>query len=395
VIKLPGCSGGVRGTLAQTTMASRPAPFVSRRQALAQLAAVAAVGAGAPALIGRRLPRPPNADDVDTELDFEPAAERRDLEKRNPGWVLIGNSMLNSRIHADLLQRASGWRCGKLAIGGTQSAIWWLLFKNVLIASKARPLRVSIFFRESDLTWPDFRISGKNAVLIDRLKKRHEPEWDRVMAGRKPVVSRSAAAAEQFFGVDDHDDWARRRLQDAAFALTSLEGVKRGKRRLELNELFALDQLREDLGDDGGGGDESSMEGDASGATPPDPGMYAQAPAVFDPSPTASFLPHFIELAARHDIRLHFHRVKRRPDAEGRRPDLPVFRRYLKDLAAYLQDHHCAYSDESGDLELNLSWYQDGDHIDRERRDAFAVKFWTLVGEQIGPPPPGGTGRRT
>ena len=383
-------------------MASGPIALVSRRQALAQLAAVAGVGVAVPAVIGRRLPRPSNADDVDTELDFNPSAERRDLEKRNPGWVLIGNSMLNSRIHSDLLQRASGWKCAKLAIGGTQSAIWWLLFKNVLIASRARPLRVSVFFRESDLTWPDFRLSGGNAERISRLKRRHEPEWDRVMAGRKPVVSRSAAAAERFFGVDDHDDWARRRVQDAAFSLTSLEGVKRGKRRLELNELFALDQLREDLGDDGGSGGEEPAPGiatsdasDASDAMPPDPGMYAQAPTVFDPSPAASFLPHFIELAARHDIRLHFHRVKRRPDTEGRRPDLPVFRRYQKDLAAYLRDHGCAYSDESGDPELDLSWYQDGDHIDRERRDAFAVKFWALVRDRIGAPPPGGTGRLT
>lgn len=376
-------------------MASGPAPLVSRRQALAQLAAVAGVGVGVPAVIGHRLPRPANADDVDTELGFDPDAERRMLVKENPGWVLIGNSMLNSRIFSEFLQRSSGWKNRKLAIGGTQSAIWWLLFKNILIASKSRPLWVSVFFRESDLTWPDFRITGKNAILINRLKKHHEPEWARVMAGRDPVVSTSAATAERFFGIDDHDDWARRRIQDASFALTELEGVKRGRRRLELNELFALDQLRGDLGDDGGGGDQPPAAADTSGAKPPDPGMYAQAPTVFDPSPSASFLPHFLELAARHDIRLHFHRVKRRPDEQGRRPELPVFQRYLEDLREYLRANHCAYSDESGDPELNLSWYKDGDHIDKRRREAFAAKFWALVSGQIGAPPPGGAGRLT
>ena len=376
-------------------MASGPAPLVSRRQALAQLAAVVGVGLGVPAVIGRKLPRPPNADDVDTELDFDPAAERRMLGKDNPGWVLIGNSMLNSRIYCDFLQRTSGWKNRKLAIGGTQSAIWWLLFKNILVASKSRPLWVSVFFRESDLTWPDFRITGKNAILINRLKAGHEPEWAQVMAGRNPVVSTSAATAERFFGIDDHDDWARRRIQDASFALTELEGVKRGKRRLELNELFALDQLRGDLGDDGGGGNQPPAAADASGGKPPDPGMYAQAPTVFDPSPSASFLPYFLELAARHDIRLHFHRVKRRPDEQGRRPELPVFQRYVEDLSEYLRANHCAYSAESGDPELNLSWYKDGDHIDKRRREAFAAKFWTLISDQIGPPPPGGIGRRT
>jgi hypothetical protein len=366
---------------------------VSRRQALAQLATVAGLGIGLPAAVGHLLPRPRTSDDVDTELDFDPAEERRSLVKQNPGWVLIGNSMLNSRIYCQFLQHTSGWKNAKLGIGGTQSAIWWLLFKNVLVASRVRPHWVSFFFRESDLTWPDFRITGKNAILINRLKKRHEPEWDQVMAGRDPMVSTSAAVAERFFGVDGHDDWARRRVQDASFELTALEGVKRGRRRLELNELFALDQLRGDLGDDGSGADPSVTAADTGGGKAPDPGMYAQAPTVFDPSPSASFLPHMIALAARHDIRLHFHRVKRRPDEAGRRPELPVFRRYLDDLQEFLRAHDCAYSDESADPELNLSWYQDGDHIDKERRDAFAEKFWSLVADQIGPPPPGGGGR--
>lgn len=374
-------------------MSSGQSPPLSRRQALAQLASVAAIGIGVPAAIGHRLPRPQTAEDVDTELDFDPAGERRDLRKLNPGWVLIGNSMLNSRIYPPNLEAASGWKNSKLAIGGTQSAIWWLLFKNILIASHVRPAWVTFFFRESDLTWPDFRITGKNAIIIQRLKKKHEPEWDQVMAGRDTVVSASAAAVERFFGVEDHDDWARRKIQDTSFQLTALEGVVRGKRRIELNELFALDRLRGDLGDDGGGRPAPAVGHDPDGHRPPDPGMYSQAPTVFDPSPSVSFLPHIVALGKKHDLRLHFHRVKRRPDENGRRPDLPVFRRYMDDLQAYLRDNDCAFSDETADPELNLSWYKDGDHIDKQLREAFAVKFWALVRDQIGPPPPGGGGR--
>jgi hypothetical protein len=372
---------------------------VSRRQALAQLAAMVGVGVGLPAAIGRRLPRPRGADDVETELDFNPAEERRNLVKEPLGWVLIGNSMLNSRLYTPHLNKVSGWHSRKLAVGGTQSAIWWLFFKNILIASGARPHWVTIFFRESDLTWPDFRISGKNAELIRRLQTPQEPEWDQVMAGRSPLVSHSSSVVEAVFGLEDHDDWARRRVQDGAFELTALEGVKRGPRRMELNELFSLDRLRGDLGDDGGDGgdgppppalgtDENTPE-----VKLPDPGMYAQAPTVFDASPSASFLPHFVALAARHDIRLHFHRVKRRPDEAGRRPDLPIFRRYLDDLQDYLRSQGCAYSDESAIPDQTLAWYQDGDHLNKARREAFAGTFWTLVRDQIGPPPPGG-GRR-
>jgi|GEM_PF-1724729 len=375
-------------------MSTGPTLSVTRRRALAQLAALVGAGVGLPAAIGRWLPRPRAADEVTTELDFDPAAERRTLIKQPLGWLLIGNSMLNSRLYPPHLTKVSGWTTRKLGVGGTQSAIWWLFFKNILIASGARPPWVTVFFRESDLTWPDFRIRGNNAELIRRLKTTDEPEWDEVMAGRSPVASRASVAVERFFGVADHDDWARRRVQDGAFELTALEGVKRGARRLELNELFSLDRLRGDLGDDGGGagaGDAAPAGGgDDSDMGLPDPGMYAQAPTVFDPSPAASFLPHFVALAARHDIRLHFHRVKRRPDNEGRRPELPVFRRYMDDLQEYLHSQGCAYSDESADPELTLAWYQDGDHLDKSRREAFAAKFWALVRDQVGPPPPGG-----
>lgn len=378
-------------------MTTGPVSSVSRRRALAQLATLVGAGVALPATIGHLLPRPRTSEDVITGLDFDPAAERQFLVKKPLGWLLIGNSMLNSRLLPAHLSETSGWAVRKLAEGGTQSAIWWLFFKNVLIASGARPLWVTIFFRESDLTWPDFRLGGNNAELIRRLKTAHEPEWDQVMTGRNALPGRTAVAVEKLFGVEDHDDWARRRVQDVAFRLTALEGMKRGARRLELNEHFSLDRLRHDLGDDSGNGgkipDARQPDGPADATDslpPPDPGMYAQAPSVFDPSPAASFLPHFIALAARHDIRLHFHRVKRRPDANGQRPDLPVFRRYMDDLQAYLKREGCAYSDESGDRELALDWYQDGDHLGRTFREPFARKFWSLIQPQIGPPPPGG-----
>jgi len=366
---------------------------MSRRRAVAQLATLAGAGVGLPVALGHLWPRPEELNEVSNRPDFDPAAERQALAGKSLGWMLIGNSMLNSRLHPPHLAAISGWTTRKIGLGGTQSAIWWLFFKNILIASGARPLWVTVFFRESDLTWPDFRVEGSNAALIQQLKNPQEPEWDQVMAGRTTPPNHAAATVEKICGVDGYGDWARRKVQDWSFALTALNGVKRGARRLELNELFSLDQLRQDLGDDGGGRtarDQPATPGDDAAAALPDPGMYARAPTVFDPSPTASFLPHFLALAAQHDIRLHFHRVKRRPNAAGLRPDLPVFRRYLDDLRHYLLSHGCAYSDESPDPELNLEWYRDGDHIDKPRRQEFAAKFWSLVQDQIGPPPPGG-----
>ena len=42
---------------------------------------------------------------------------------------------------------------------------------------------MSFFFRESDLTWPDFRIRGNSGRIIRKLLTDHEPEWDQVLMG--------------------------------------------------------------------------------------------------------------------------------------------------------------------------------------------------------------------
>ena len=110
-----------------------------------------------------------------------------------------------------------------------------------------------------------------------------------------------------------------------------------------------------------------------------DPGMYDTGPQTFDPAPDASFLPHMIDVARKAGFRLHFHRIKRRPGPDGRRPDGRLIETYMAGLRTFVEGRGCAFTDETGDPSLTLDMYADGDHISRESRAAYMENFWRRV----------------
>ena len=333
-------------------MPGDPSDGVLRRRSFLQLAVLAGGAVAVPAAVCRLLPDETMDDGEFSELDIDPDGKRRELARSKADWVLIGNSMLNSRVNRLHLEAISGHRVRRVSLGGTQAALWWLFFKNIVIGSGHHPAWVTFFFRESDLSWPEFRITGNNGRLIRKTRTASEPEWDEVIGWREPARGPVAALAGRVFPVGERGDRSRRKLAETAMSVTNIGNLPHGNRRVQLNELFSLDHLRRDLGDDGTASQAAaakvSLTDLAHMAGLPDPGMYDAAPTTFDPSPRASFLPHTVALAKARGVRLHFHRVKRRPLADGTRPDLPAMARYLVELETWLRGQGCAYSDEIG-----------------------------------------------
>jgi hypothetical protein len=300
--------------------------------------------------------------------------------------------MLFTRISAPALEEISGAKVGLLTRGGSQSALWFLFFKNVLLSSKARPRLVTVFFRESDLTWADFRVKGGNERAIADLDGPGQPEWNQVLGKREESQGnpseRLAGILRRVFPTSDLRPMAQRQIQERAFRFTRI-GTRANSsvRRAELNERFSLAHLRVDLGLDATpkGGEQGGEVASAAGEVI-DPGFYEDGPAVFDPSPDASFLPHLIELARANQIQLHFHRVKRRPASNHLRPDGPRLQAYMRDLAAYVRAQGCLFTDESSDASLTLDMYVDGDHISSKAKmqERYLANFWERVQPVIG-----------
>lgn len=329
-----------------------------------------------------------------------PDAERSKLHQQRPDWIIIGNSMANTRLDNARLAAISGRRPRKLALGGSQSAIWFLLMKDIVAGSGAKPEWVTVFFRETDLTWPEFRTTGANVEVAAAMNGTSQPEWKAVMewrtrearTGWNGISSAASDALGQLLEGDKLRAWARGKMQKTAFNFTEFgASVPYGLRRLELNDTFSPARLRHDLGTDmaaAGGADASWALGDV--------GEYDVGPTHFDPSPAASFLPHMLALAEQHGFKLHFHRVRRRAQADRQTPDSALMASYMQDLRSWLESRHCVLTDEYRDASITPDLYADGDHVSSEPgpQQRYMENFWQRVRPFIGEAAPSTKPRR-
>ena len=352
-----------------------------------QLACFLALAVLLPAGLCRVFDVPANVivNEAEPSKEFDPVNERDTLLRSHSNWVLIGNSMLNTRLDHRELTTISGVKARKVSRGGSQSGLWFLFLKKIVIESGSRPSLVTIFFRETDLTWPDLRIEGLNKAVTEQLQAQDQPEWQQ-------VLTRSGGASSGVLAMLDDQFTAlyptknlrpnsRRQIQNRSFRLTRVGTEVNGSvRRIELNNRFDLTRLRQDLGDDLASSS-SGPKADADSGPVADPGFYEDGPTIFDPSPEKSFLPHLIALAKQNKITLHFHRIKRRPFADNTRPDGPAIESYMDALSQYLQAQGCLLTDESKDQSLTLDMYADGDHISSEPtiQKRYLQNFWDRV----------------
>jgi hypothetical protein len=273
------------------------------------------------------------------------------LRYGNPPWVFIGDSMLGSRIDPLHLGRISSTHdeiVSFLFHPATGPAWWYLAFKNHLVASGIRPRATFIFFRDTNLTDTLFRLESGYGTSLDLVARRPvERELDAIVARRRRGAWHRV-----------HD--AVGRLYQADFAASWMEaGVRRwfvhwrrpspGARDVfehQLHEAFYIDNLRYDVA--------------ADMAAAEDPDFHRDLPT--------SVLPLIVDLARQHGLTVCFVRVQRRPIG-GRPPEQSeALVRYVSDLKEWLGRNGALFHDDTGDPEMTLDLYADGDHVGNRRR---------------------------
>jgi hypothetical protein len=61
------------------------------------------------------------------------------LQEDKPEWVLVGNSMLNTRVEQHYLEKICGRPVYKLSVSGSKSAMWYLMMKLIVVDSGVKP----------------------------------------------------------------------------------------------------------------------------------------------------------------------------------------------------------------------------------------------------------------
>ena len=294
------------------------------------------------------------------------------LRGSRPDFVMIGDSLLNAGLDpARMAARlGGGQRVENLWNGGAESACWYLLLKNYVVASGVRPRRVCIFFNDRLLTYPDFRTQGSYRRYIESIMHADEPGYRAVLGddstGRG---SRLEAWATRLFPLNARRHVHEEKIEKLIFRAVAFTPPAAAVLESQVNATFDLAKLRGE-----------TMERSL---------LVTADEAVFDPAPGHSFLPLIVGDAARAGIPLCFVRVKRHPAADGRMPQSEPLRRYIADLRAWLESRGCVVVDCADDPGWTADMYQSptDDHIGPWARERSTDLYADKLRPVLSPPP--------
>jgi len=289
-------------------------------------------------------------------VPFEPVVIE-DLERMQPGFVIIGDSMAG-RIDEYYLDQISGLRVAPIRYAASGPALWYLVFKNWVVPSQISPRWVVVFFRDTNLTDTLFRIDGPAPDRTAPMAHDTEPELDALVAARLQGAWHDVhATVNRAYRVDDTRRWLEPAL--SSWIARFVAGADQDGLLRRVNDTFALEALRPM--------DEADMK------------AAADRDADFAANVGSSVLPAMLRLARVRGLRLCFVRVLRRP-VDGRPPpESPALRRYVRDLRAFIETGGGVLIDDAENPEMATLVYNDGDHIDRSERKRYTELFFQTI----------------
>jgi hypothetical protein len=289
-----------------------------------------------------RRPHQPFGDDV---ID--------DLRAGRPGWVFIGDSMLGTRIdptHLGRISTTGDELVSFLYHAATGPAWWYLAFKNQLVASGVKPRMTFIFFRDTNLTDTMFRLDGQYGHGLDEVARPSEPELDALVAAhRKGAWHRAHRIIDNIYEANLATSWMEPAIRRWWVRWRDPRPGALAAFEWNVDQMFSVDSLRYDV-----------------------PADLAQSDVADKPDfkrdlPT-SVLPLIMDLSQQRGIPVTFVRVQRRPVGNQPPEQSPALVRYIADLQAWLEANGAMFHDDTGDPEMTLDLYADGDHVADRRR---------------------------
>jgi hypothetical protein len=279
------------------------------------------------------------------------------LQKLKPEVVLIGNSMVNSRFsEKELARLVAPKRVAVLGIGGSKSAFWYLLLKNVILPV-SKPKKILLFYRRSELTTPTDRALGIEHDRLARVTQKDDPFVEGLIAPRwDDPVGRLGWHLEQTAPVDRLRALLSPRLDDfASTAAAVLSGNSgRGTSKNALDAVFDVGNLRS-----------SDLE----------PADERRNRPSFDASLPHSFLPAIVELVKDAGAELTLVKVRTRSDAEVKPGSRRRVSSYEKSLRHWAQERGVRHLDLAGDDWETPSFYAEGDHTHTRLRRQYTRLF--------------------
>lgn len=294
---------------------------------------------------------------------FEPEPVEQ-LAAMKPGYVVIGDSMAGTRIHTTRLAQLTGQPAAPILQAGSGPVYWYLALKNWVIASGARPRVVFIFFRDTNLTDVMYRLDEGYRWNIDRVASEREDDVNAAIAARVGALRyRVHAGFDRAYSADQVRLWMVPGLGDQVARALVPSRRQRKEFVTQMNARFDFMHMR------------PFEAADLLNAV--------DRETDFDYFVDRSVLPLMLRDAKAAGITLCFVRVQRRP-LGGRPPEQSqALRRYVEKLKAYVESRGAIFHDDTGDPNLPLEMYDDGDHVKLEWTARYTENLYNRVRHRL------------
>jgi hypothetical protein len=304
-------------------------------------------------------------------------AEIARLEAVRPDILLIGNSYLAAAVEPDGLSRKTGRKCMILKRGGSASACWYLMLKNVLRPARHVPQAVVLYFRDNELTLPAFHTGGRaRATQIEPLSTPDESLLEQLAIRESDgrvltALKRLWPVVAQRERIKTNAELGLQRFVLSLFQKSDARSVGR-----IFNYVFADFRMNKEL--------LSRRQLAEEMATAASRSMFD-----FSKGEPHSFLPEIIRLVREKGSRLILVRHRCRYHAMGISEARPL-RAYMAQLRSYLAGRGVALLDFSQESRIELKHFLLGDHFDGE-----LAGFNDLLSSRLLPLLPAGASRET
>jgi len=304
------------------------------------------------------------------EPTFKPNVKREygeTIAATQPGIVLVGDSVLYLGVDQHALSDLLEVETYAIGIPGSGSAVWYLILKNVILESVPRPAYVLIVFRDTMLTVPSYRTTGRYFVVVDDFAGRNEP-----LVSQLAYINQMSAVerlAEQYFPLYSAR-WEIRRGLDHYIRYTTpsvLLGCTVECTDEAINAIFGKDRVNVTA---------LNQAVEDAGRT-----LYAPQVMDFDEQVERSFLPAMIKLARENDITLIFVRT-RTLDFPEAASEPRALREYIESLGTYLAGQPNVYFlDFAHHPKILDSYFFDTIHFTEEGKSVFTG----LLAQELSP----------
>lgn len=282
------------------------------------------------------------------------------IDAQHPDMVMLGDSMLRPAVNETVLSQRLDKKILTIGLPGSASTLWYLIAKNNITEAKVPPKFLVIVFRDTMMTVPGYRVTGRYFEQIDEFAGPKDEEL--VKKAYLNQMNPLEKLAETYFppfgsrwnirqGIDSRIRYAMPNLQlgcDQTCMNNSMEIVF-GDANMDVNFLS-----------------------DALAAA--DDYLYSRAALNFDQQIGESFLPDLIQLCQDHGIQLVLVRMRiLRFALPGSEP--PGLETYNDGLRAYLAGNGVIYFDYSKEPRLGREQFSDPLHMNSDGQAVFTEIF--------------------